>query len=432
MIKKSFFGLIKPRMIYQAIELTPPEPELIPITKQATLLLSEPYDPFAREKSVQFKKGDPVKTGQKLALYEDSDAYVISTVTGTISAVSSFIGDFGKHYTAISIDVAGDEEIDEQFCALAKEPSLETIKNFLAFIPGNLPNIIFSPRQLSTPIDTIVVCGVDRDLLITANQHTVVKESKSVKRGVQILRQISGIGNIIMASYEHLMQDAALSGAEVRVVNPAYPASLPHLIMRDLLGRVVPAGKSCEDLGVAFLSAEAVASIGKAFNEGRIPVYKRFNLIKKDGTSLLVSAKIGTPVRDIFTAFDIAAEEKDRIIFGGPMTGESIYSEDHPIQPDTDAIMIQDQKSLALVSDYPCINCSECIPACPAKIPVNMLVRFLEAGKYQEAADEYDLYSCIECGLCSFVCVSRIPIMQYIKLAKYELGRISTAEETNV
>jgi electron transport complex protein RnfC len=114
------------------------------------------------------------------------------------------------------------------------------------------------------------------------------------------------------------------------------------------------------------------------------------------------------------------------------MTGASIYSENHPIQPDTDALMIQDHKDLALVSDYPCINCGECIPICPAKIQVHMLVRFLEVVKYQEAADEYDLYSCIECGLCSFVCVSRIPILQYIKLAKYELGRISRAEETNV
>jgi electron transport complex protein RnfC len=432
MIKRSFIGLIKPRMTYQAIELTPPEPEKIPIPKQATLLLSEPYDPFGQKKSVQLKKGDPIKTGQKLSLYEDSDAYVISSVTGTISAVSAFIGDFGKSYTAISIEVAEDEEIDEQFSAFVKDPTLETIKNFLTFIPGNLPSIIFSPDQSSSPIDTIVIRGVDRDLLITTNQHTVVKESKAVKRGVQILRQVTGIDNIIMASHEHLMQDAGLSGAEVRVVNSAYPSSLPHLIMRDLLSRVVPAGKSCEDLGVAFISAEAVASLGKAFIEGRIPVYKRFNLIKKDGASALVSARIGTPVRDIFTAFDITVNERDRIIFGGPMTGESIYSEDHPIQPDTDAIMIQDEKSLALVSDYPCINCSECIPICPAKIQVHMLVRFLEVGKYQEAADEYDLYSCIECGLCSFVCVSRIPILQYIKLAKYELGRISTAEETNV
>jgi H+/Na+-translocating ferredoxin:NAD+ oxidoreductase subunit C len=432
MIKRSFFALTKPRMTYQPIELTSPEPKKIPTPKQVTLFLNEPYDAFGLKKNTQLKKGDPVKTGQKLSLYEDSDAYVVSSVTGTISDVSSFIGDFGRSYSAISINVAENEEMDEQFSAFVKEPTLETVKNWLAFIPGNLPSVISSPDQLSTPIDTIVICGVDRDLLITTNQHTVVKESKAIKRGVQILRQVTGIDNIIMASHEHLMQDAGLSGAEVRVVDPVYPASLPHLIMRDLLGRVVPAGKSCEDLGVAFISAEAVASLGKAFNEGRIPVYKRFNVIKKDGTSALVSARVGTPVRDIFTAFDITAGEKDRIIFGGPMTGAAIYSENHPIQPDTDALMIQDHKDLALVSDYPCINCGECIPICPAKIQVNMLVRFLEAGKYQEAADEYDLYSCIECGLCSFVCVSRIPILQYIKLAKYELDRISTAEETNV
>ncbi|MGW8326083.1 MAG: 4Fe-4S dicluster domain-containing protein, partial [Desulfobacterales bacterium] len=375
------------------------------------------------KKSVQIKKGDPVKTGQKLSLYEDSNAYVISSVTGTISAVSPFLGDFGRSYTAISIDVAENEEIDEQFSVLVKDPTLETVKNWLAFIPGNLPSVIFSPDRLSTPIDTIVICGVDQDLLITTSQHAVVKESKAIKRGVQILKQATGIDNIIMASSPHLMQDAGLSGAEVRVVDSVYPASLPHLMMRDLLGRVVPAGKSCEDLGVTFICAEAVASLGKAFIEGQIPVYKRFTVIKKDGTSALVSARIGTPISDIFTAFDITVNEKDRIILGGPMTGSSIYSENHPIQPDTDAIMIQDQKDLALVSDYPCINCGECIPVCPAKIQVNMLVRFLEAGKYQEAADEYDLYSCIECGLCSFVCVSRMPILQYIKLAKYELGR---------
>jgi electron transport complex protein RnfC len=60
-----------------------------------------------------------------------------------------------------------------------------------------------------------------------------------------------------------------------------------------------------------------------------------------------------------------------------------------------------------------------------------MLVRFLEAGQYQEAADSYDLYSCIDCGLCSYVCVSKIPIFQYIKLAKFELDRAKAAEATD-
>ena len=69
--------------------------------------------------------------------------------------------------------------------------------------------------------------------------------------------------------------------------------------------------------------------------------------------------------------------------------------------------------------------------ACPAKIPVNMLIRLLENGLYEEAAKDYDLLSCIECGLCSYVCEARIPIFHYIMLGKYELALTENAEELN-
>jgi electron transport complex protein RnfC len=87
---------------------------------------------------------------------------------------------------------------------------------------------------------------------------------------------------------------------------------------------------------------------------------------------------------------------------------------------------------ISCVSNNACINCGECVRICPAKIQVNMLVRFLEAGLYDDAVDRYDLFSCIECGLCSYVCTAKIPVFQYIRLSKQELARIQSAEAENV
>jgi electron transport complex protein RnfC len=428
MIKRSFVGLAKPRIAYTAFKLSEPEPREISHPKTATLLLESPYDPSGFRDTVVIGKGETIKTGQKLSLSGDSDAYVISTVTGTVSSVSGFFGDFGRSYNAISIEVS-EEEMDDQFEKAAGEPGLETAKRFLSGLPGSPSFDSFSDPE--KPINTIVVCGVDRDLLLATNQYALTTHTDAIKSGIRILKQITGVEKIIIAVPQHLMMEGAGTGAEARVVDNEYPATLPHVIMQNILGKVVPAGKDFEDMGVCFFSAEAVASLGIAFDTGRMPNKKTLTLIDKDGRQSLVSAVIGTPIRDILAAFNITVNEKDRIITGGPMTGTSIYTEDYPVQPDTDGIMIQANEDIPLVSDYPCINCGECVRICPAKVPVNMLVRYLEAGMYETAADEYDLYSCIECGLCSFVCVSKMPIFQYIKVAKHELGRMSSAEATN-
>ena len=424
MIKRSFIGLLKPRLEYGSVADTPSLKQ-IPTPKEITLLSNCPFD----KKNLLFKKKATLKTGQKLLLYKESDEYVVSSVTGQVSSISSYTGDFGRSYTAITIEVADDEEIDDEFKDISKNASLETIKNFLAFAPGNPPVKLFTDKDKS--INTIVVCCADSDLLITTNQYIVKSDIDAIKNGISILKAATGVNDVIMVASQSQMHELSATGEKVKQINDTYPSALPHLIMKDILGKVVPAGKNPEDIGVCFISAEAVASIGNAFNSGQLPVTKTFTLVNKDGSKTLVSARIGTPASDIFTALNITLNENDRIIFGGPMTGSSVYSEDHPVQPDTDAIVVQDRDDIPVISDYPCTNCGDCLRVCPVNIQVSMLVRLLEGGHYEEAADQYDLYSCIECGLCSYVCVSGMPIFQYIRSAKYELGRANTAEATN-
>ncbi len=426
MVKRSFFGLAKPRFEYEPAVGMPVKPEKISVPKKVTLFFKE----TCTCGTALIKCGDKVRTGQKLSLYENSENYVIASVTGTVSALCPYTGDFGKSYTAVCIDTAEQEEPDKTFEEAAKLASLDTAKNFLACVPGISCACAFSAP--AGTVKTLVVCGIDKDLLMITNPYIISTCPDDVKNGVAILKKILGAGQTVVVSGKDMMKDLSViggeSGVEMRLVGSEYPSAFPHEMMRTLFETPVPAGKSCKDMGFCFLSAEAAASVGRAFGTGKIPVTKTLTLIKKDLTTVIVEARIGTPVGDIFRDCGVITEDKDRIIIGGPMTGYAVYSEDYPVQPDTDAVMIQGSETVNKVSDYPCINCGECVRICPAKVPVNMLVRFCETGQYETAAEEYDLHSCIECGLCSVVCTARMPVFQYIRLAKYELARIAEKE----
>ncbi|RJP79851.1 MAG: 4Fe-4S dicluster domain-containing protein [Desulfobacteraceae bacterium] len=427
MIKKSFFGLLKPRLEYDIIDAKTPAPREITASKTIQLFSHTVFD---KKDKILFQVGDKVKAGQKISIMKGSDDYIISSVSGTIASISPYAGNFGMQMTSVVIKKDDRQESDTQFAEAAKTPSFQVTTDFLAHLPGAFPVSILS--QTDPKVTKLVISGMDTDLLVQTRQQIVKTSASSIKKGIRILKDITNLDTFIIVVPEALSQDAISTGATVKTVPPAYPSASPHLVLKDILGKELPAGDPFEKHGIAVVSAEALAALGNAYEKKEIPTRKILTVIDKIGTKKLISAQIGTPFKDIFSALNIRPEDGDRIIIGGPMTGLSAYTEDHPVCPDTDAVIIQDRSVIPYVSNSACINCGECIRICPAKVQVSMLVRFLEAGQYDNAADNYDLFSCIECGLCSYVCTAKIPIFQYIRLAKFELARIQSAEAENV
>ena len=425
MIKSSFFTLAKPGLAYPALKFDRQDVVEIPLPAKAQLFLN---GAIAGSNGKGVRVGDRVKTGRRIGLRGEGREYFVSPVTGSISGISSMTGYMGRILTVVSIDVEKTDVWDDEFGASKEMSPLKRAERFLGSLPGQAD---FSSFLGFLPLETIIIYGIDKDFLVSTNRCVVQTRLEDMNRGIEVLKRIFGECRLILLVPSDLGLQAERTGIEVRALSPAYPDLLPKVIVNRVLGKVAPAGSRCEEMGVGFLSAEAVAGLGAAFQSGRIPVHKMLTVIRKEGSSVNVRARLGTPAQEILNALHIQTRSGDRLIFGGPMTGLSVYSGQTPVLADTDAVMIQDALEEPQFSETHCVNCGECVRACPARMPVNMLIRVLENKMYEEAVQAYDLLSCIECGLCSFVCISRIPIFHYVMLGKYEYERMIQAEGSN-
>jgi len=424
MIKRPFFSLGKPRLRYPAIGVPGGELKQLLLPGKVTLLVRG-----CDVGAIRLKAGAQVLTGQRLQLTEDPQVHVMSTVTGTVTGVWEYMGYLNQSYAAISINVSGQDRVDESVVSALGEPTYETACTYLSDLPGK--SDFLSLLRSDPPVNTVVVNCMDQDLLVSTRGHVVMTDPEGLVSGIEVLKKVAKVGRVVVAVPSELVSVLSGTGVDMLEVSSGYPSGLCGMIAQDILGGAYDPGKGFEQMGLGFISAEAVISLGGLRGGGGLPIDKVVTVIGKDGSVDLVKVRMGTSVGDVLEAVGISTFHGDRVVMGGPMAGKTVYTDDMPILADTDAIMVQDQTEVVLAEDVQCVNCGECVRVCPVNVPVNMLVRVLSSGLYEEASDMYDLHCCIECGLCDYVCVARIPIFHHIMLGKHECGRINDVEGSN-
>ena len=310
MIKKPFFSFGNPKLKYPVIQNLRKETEKeIPVPETVTVHLKRAFSPIDED---ILKKGDIVKTGQRISVDSEDNEYFISPVTGTISNITEYIGYLSRSYTSISIKTDSEEKTDEEFKTIKGTASPENAVKYLQDLPGCHDFKSFLNRE--TPLESIIIEGIDDDLLVTTNQILLSARIEDIKEGAKLLREITGAEKVMIVTTPELAGKAGGTGVEVYEVEPVYPDALPKMIMKKVLGRVVPAGKSCEDLGVGFIKAEAVVALAEAFEQGNPPIQKVVTVIEKEGISKNINARIGTPVKKVLEELGINIEHGDRII----------------------------------------------------------------------------------------------------------------------
>lgn len=408
----------KPRLTCDLLETDPEAPLKIDVPGLLTLLLPEPID---AKRTALIKKGDVVEKGQKLLLYENDTQYAVSPVSGTIKSIDTFtVDEVSGLRTRITIEK--DDRNTEQVGYTDMAEDLSFAAQHLNQLPG-APGFDTLSRN-GVQLNALVITVADTDLLSTTSQYVGTAHAAELEKGVQILKRITNLSKVYLLIPGYLLERVRFDGVTVMPASLNYPDTLPALVMKNHLDKILPAGRTPEEMGIFFIRAEAVVSLARAF-EANAPVFEKcITLIDKTGARHRIEAVIGTPLSSIFSQLGIQVDEQDRIVIGGAMQGFATFTDHHPVTPDMDSILVQDKGDIIPLSDTNCINCGRCVQICPADIPVNLLVRFLHTAQYETAADKYDLESCIDCGLCAYVCTSRIALSQYIRLGKHELRKL--------
>jgi electron transport complex protein RnfC len=237
LIKASWSPVAKP-LQYERLPAKLPQIDRIDPSATVTLLLEKSRGPSPL---ATLNPAAPVTKFQTISLPQ-TDKYVISPVSGSIVSVSPYSGDYGQQYHAVSIKPEDTDRVDEKFAEIARSPSLENARQYLACLPGNPPlHVLSDPAKT---IRTIIINGLDDDLLLSTNQYVMAARMEEVSRGIEIVKTISGIDDIVVVTVKESLQGYGHIGASVHGVDSTYPAALPQLILLNVLNREVPAGSN--------------------------------------------------------------------------------------------------------------------------------------------------------------------------------------------
>ncbi|MBF0469000.1 MAG: electron transport complex protein RnfC, partial [Desulfamplus sp.] len=308
MIKRSFIGLTEPKLKCDLVEPGQKEPEAIPIPPRMILLLDEPLD--STKKSL-IKQGDMVKKGERIFLYKESQKYVTSPVSGTITSIAPITGDFGAVATCFILETSPKQDIKSDFAEFAGAPDIQTAASYLRGIPGDPPF-----KQLANSasrINKIIITGVDEDIACTTRQYILTRFRDEMPRAIELIKKMTGINDISIVMPETMAKLSAFNGMKTIKISSDYVSSLQPMIMAKYLDIPFVPGKASKDIDVCFISVEAALSLVKAY-EQKQPVYEKIiTVIDKKGKKTRVCATIGTPIHRIFRHIGVDTAEQDRI-----------------------------------------------------------------------------------------------------------------------
>lgn len=391
------------------------------------------------------KRGDHVLVGQKIG---DTDAYVgvpvHSSVSGDVQKIGSALLPNGLRGPAIFIKNDGLYELD---------PNIKPNKSYVELTDREIVDIVREAGivglggatfpthvKLCVPegkdVEYLLVNAAECEPYLTCDHRTMLERTDDLFYGIKAAAKACGADHIKICVEDNkedaieLMQKYCDDICEVVVLETKYPQGGERQLIKAVLNREVPSGTLPYEVGVVVINVGTAVAISDAIRSG-MPLIKRAvtvtgSIVKSPGNFIV---PIGTTMDKLLEVVGGTTENPGRIIYGGPMMGETIHELDEPIVKGTSGIVVLSRKESPILGEPdPCIRCARCVDHCPVYLMPNFLERLVSENKLDKAKAN-GLLDCIECGTCSYVCPSKRHLVQWFRVGKMELAALKKRDE---
>ncbi len=411
-----------------AVKVTPPSEVRILMSQH----IGAPANPTV-------KVGDTVYVGTLIGAaqgYVSSPIY--SSVSGKVKKIEPHLLSNGRSCQSILIESDSEMTPDPSIAP----PHVESFDDFRAAVHNSglvglggagFPTAVKLDAEKKGIIKKVVINGAECEPYITSDTRTMLDDADYVRKGVDLILKYISCDEVIIGIEGNKPKCitklreifSGYSNVRVEELPSTYPQGAEKMLIFNTTGLVVPEGGLPSDVGCMVLNVTSLAFIAKYVETG-MPLVEK--CITVDGSAIKnpmnVIAPIGTKISHLVEFVGGYEGEVGKILYGGPMMGTAVYTDEEPVLKNTNAIVVLNRADSLAPKSHPCIHCGRCVSACPMGLNPTSYAKAMNVSDAEDRSQrliDAKINLCIECGCCSFACPSRRPLVETNRLAKADL-----------
>lgn len=303
--------------------------------------------------------------------------------------------------------------------------------------------------KLNADVERVLGNGASCEPLLMSDPYLMEQYASVILRGLHLTMQCTGAGRgtICLKGKHDRAMDAIMDTAgkesfesiDVFELGDFYPAGDEHVLVYEVMGRVVPEGGIPLQVGAVVSNVESLLNIAGAVDSGK-PVTERYLTVTGEvARHLIMRVPIGISVSDVIAFAGGATIGDFKVLLGGPMMGQIVTDLSAPVTKTTSGVIvlpsdhnvvtdkIKDPARIRHITRVVCCQCSHCTDLCPRKLLGHSLEPhkiMRQLGFPQAVSREIiqDALICSECGICEkYACPMMISPREVNAQIKQEL-----------